>query len=83
MKVTNKQLKHEPEDTVSTGNKIIMWDVAIPTDKNVKCNMPDINIDNKKKRTFVFIDVAVQACRNVVRKEAEKIVKYQYLEIEV
>ena len=31
----------------------------------------------------MFIDVSVPACHNVVRKEAEKIIKYRDLEIEV
>ena len=68
---------------MSTGNKIIMWYVAIPTDINVKCNRPDITINNTEKRTCVFIDVIVPEYRNVVRKEAEKIVKYRDLEIKV
>ena len=83
VKVSNTWLKHVPESTISTGDFIIMWDVTIPTDKNVKCNRPDITIHDTKKRTCMFIDVAIPACRNVVKKEAEKIVKYRDLEIEI
>ena len=82
MKVANTWLKHVPVDTVSTGDMIIMWDVAIITDKKVNCNSTDITIHDTKNRTCMYIDVSVPVCRNVVRKEAEKIVKYRDLEIE-
>ena len=59
-----------------------MWDIPIITDKNIKSNRPDITIHDRKNRKCLFIDVSVPACYNVVRKEAEKIVKYRDLEIE-
>ena len=82
VKATKTWLTYEPKDTMSTGN-IIMWDVTIPMDAKIKCYRPDITIHVANKRTCVFIDVSGPACTNVVRKEAEKIVKYRDLEIEV
>ena len=83
VKVTDSWLEHVPEETVTVDDDIIMWDVAILTDKKVKCNRPDITVHDTKKRTCLFIDISVPACHNVVRKEADKIVKYRDLEIEV
>ena len=80
--VSESWLKHTPLDTVSAGKDIIMWDVAITTDKKVNCNRPDITIHDTENKSCVFIDVSIPTCRNVVRKEAEKIVKYRDLEIE-
>ena len=82
MKVASKWINHVPEDTVTKDDVIIMWDVPIITDKKVKSNRPDITVHDTKKRTCAFIDISVPVCRNVVRKEAEKIVKYRDLEIE-
>jgi len=36
-----------------------------------------------KKGTCVLIDVAVSGDRNVVEKEAEKVLKHEYLAIEI
>ena len=57
--------------------------MSIPTDKNVKSNRPDITIDDTKRKPCMFIDISVPVCCNVVKKEAEKIIKYRDLEIEV
>jgi hypothetical protein len=81
--VSESWLQHSPHDTVTINGDIIMWDVPIITDKKVNCNRPDITIHDTINRTCKFIDVSVPVCRNVVRKEAEKIVKYRDLEIEV
>jgi hypothetical protein len=40
-------------------------------------------IKNKKEKTCTLIDVAIPADRNVVRKEAEKKLKYKSLCIEI
>jgi hypothetical protein len=36
----------------------------------------------KKKATDVLIDVAISGDRNVIKREAKKILKYKYLTIE-
>ena len=82
VKVNNSWLKHVPENVTTKNDVTVMWDTPIITDKNVKSNRPDITIHDRKNRKCLFIDVSVPACYNVVRKEAEKIVKYRDLEIE-
>jgi len=52
-------------------------------DREVTANRPDIIIKNKKEKTCTLIDMAISADRNVVRKEAEKKLKYKSLCIEI
>ena len=56
---------------------------AVHTGREVTANRPDIIIKNKKERTHVLIAVAIPADRNVVQKEAEKMLKYKILCIEI
>ena len=42
-------------------------------------NKPDTIIRDNEKRTCMLIDVAISGDRNVVKKEAEKILKYKDL----
>jgi hypothetical protein len=44
---------------------------------------PDIVIRDNEKGTCMLIDVAIPGDRNVIQKEAEKILKYKYLTIEI
>ena len=46
-------------------------------------NKPDIIIRDNEKRTCMLIDVAIPGDRNVIKKEAEKILKYKDLTIEI
>jgi hypothetical protein len=43
----------------------------------------DIIIRENEKRTCMLIDVAIPGDRNVIKKEAEKILIYKYLAIEI
>ena len=45
-------------------------------------NKPDIIIRDKEKGTCMLIDVAISGDRNVIKKEAEKILKYKDLSIQ-
>ena len=47
------------------------------------CNRPDILIHDKEKGTCQINDIAVPKCRNIIAKTAEKITKYEELEIEL
>jgi hypothetical protein len=47
--------------------------------KNHKAN----NNNNNNNVTCILIDVAIPGDRNVIKKEAEKILKYKYLKIEI
>jgi len=54
----------------------------VQTDRTIPNNKPDIIRDNEK-RTCMLIDVAIPGDRNVIKKEAEKILTYKDLTIEI
>jgi len=56
-----------------------LWNQQIQTDRTIPNNKPDIN----EKGTNMLIDVAISGDRNVIKKEAEKILKYKDLTIEI
>ena len=45
--------------------------------------MPDITIHDRKNKYATFIDISIPNDVNVIKKTAEKLVKYRDLEIEV
>jgi len=49
----------------------------VQTDRTIPKNKPDIIIRDYKQGTFMLIDVAITGDRNVIKKEAEKILKYE------
>ena len=49
------------------------------TDKTIPKNKPDIIICNDKQGTYMIMDVAIPGDKNVIKKEAEKILKYNNL----
>jgi len=53
------------------------------TDRTIPNNKPDIIISDNEKGTCMLIDVAISGDRNVIKKEAEKILKYKDLTIEI
>jgi hypothetical protein len=55
----------------------------VQTDRNIPNNKPDIIIRNNEKRTYMLIDVAISGDRNVIKEEAEKIIKFKDLIIEI
>ena len=63
----------------------ILWNQQVQTDRTIPNNKPDITriIRDNEKRTCMLIDVAIPGDRNVIRKEAEKILKYKDLTIEI
>ena len=82
-KVCQSWLKHKPQDIVIIGATTIYWDQDLVTDKNIKCNRPDITIWDSKARTAQLIDVSIPMDFNVVMKTADKLTKYRDLEIEL
>jgi hypothetical protein len=46
-------------------------------------NKPDIAINDNEIVTHILIDVAISGDRNAIKKEAEKILKYKDLTIEI
>jgi hypothetical protein len=55
----------------------------VQTDRTIPNKKPDIIIQDNEKGTCMLIDVAISGDRNVIKKEAEKILKYKDLTIEI
>jgi hypothetical protein len=55
----------------------------VQTDRTISNNKPYIIIRDNERRTCMLIDVAISGDRNVIKKEAEKILKYKDLTIEI
>jgi len=55
----------------------ILWNQQVQTGRTIPNNKPDIIIRDNEKRTCMLIDVAIPGDRNVIKKEAEKILKYK------
>ena len=62
------------------GTVTILWNQQVQTDRIIPNNKPDIIIRDNEKRTCMLIDVAISGERNVIKKEAEKILKYKSLQ---
>jgi hypothetical protein len=55
----------------------------VQNDRTIPNNKPDIIISDNERRTYMLIDVAISGDRNVIKKEAEKILKYKDLTTEI
>jgi hypothetical protein len=55
----------------------------VHTDRTIHNNNPDIVICENVKGTRMLIDVEISGDRNVIKKEAEKILKYKDLTVEI
>jgi hypothetical protein len=51
--------------------------------RTIPSNKPDIVIRDYGKGTCMLLDVSIPGDRNVIQKEAEKILKYKDLTIEI
>ena len=76
---------HVPKSVeTSKGGKVtILWNQQVQTDRTIPNNKPDIIIRENEKGTCMLIDFAISGDRNVIKKEAEKILKYKDLTIEI
>ena len=79
----NHWYEHMPKsvETGQGGNVTILWNQQAQTDRTIPSNKPDIIIRDNKKRTCMLIDVANSGDRNMIKKEAEKILKYKDLTV--
>jgi hypothetical protein len=77
--------EHVPKsvETSQVGKVTILWNQQVQTDRNIPKNKPDIIIRDNGKRTCILIDVAITGDRNLIKKEAEKILKCKDLIIEI
>jgi hypothetical protein len=61
------------------GNVTILWNQQVQTDKIIANNKSYIIIRHNENGTCILIDVAIPGDRNVIKIEAEKILKYKDL----
>ena len=80
---TDKWYTHMSKPVCEEGDVTVLWNPAVHTDREVTANRPDIIIKNKKREYMQTVHVAIPADRNVVQKEAEKMLKYKSLCIEI
>ena len=69
-------------ETVQWVKVTILCNQQVQTDITIPNNKPDIIIRDTEQRKCVLIDVAISGDRNVIKKEAERILKYKDLTIE-
>jgi hypothetical protein len=55
----------------------------VQTNRTIPNNKPDSIIKDNEKRTCILIDVAIPKDINVIKIEAENILKYKELTIEI
>jgi hypothetical protein len=70
----------KPVETGQGGNVSILWNQQVQTDRTIPNNRPDIIIRDNEQRTCMLIDVAISGDRNVIKKEAEKILNIKTLQ---
>jgi len=61
----------------------ILWNQKVQIDRNIPSNKPHIIIRDDEKGNCMLIDVAISGDRNVIKKEAENILKYKDLTVEI
>jgi hypothetical protein len=61
------------------GKVTILWNQQVQTDRTIPNNKPDILIRDNEKGTCMLIYVAIPGDRNVIKKDAEKVLKYKGL----
>jgi len=72
--------EHVPKSVETSQGVTILWNQQVQTDRTISNNKPDIIIRDNEKRTCMLIDVAISGDRNMIKKEAEKILKYRTLQ---
>jgi len=77
--------EHVPKsvETGQRGKVTVLWNQQVQTDRTIPNNKPGTIIHDNEKGTCMLIDVAISGDRNVIKKEAEKILKYKDLTIEI
>jgi len=60
-----------------------LWNQQVQTDRTIPNNKPVIIISDNEKGTYKLIDVAISGDRDVIKKEAEKTLKYKDVTIEI
>ena len=75
---------HIPKSVETNQGKFtILSKQKVKTDRNIPNNKSDIIIRDNEKVTLMLIDDIISGDRNVIKKEAEKILKYSDFIIEI
>jgi hypothetical protein len=61
----------------------MLWNQQVQTDRTIPSNKSNIIIRDNEEGTCVLIDVAIPGDRNVIKKEAEGILRYKDLIIKM
>jgi len=69
-------------ETSQGGKATTLWNQKVQTGRTIPNNKLDIIMSDNEKGTCMLIDVAISGDRNVIKKEADKILKYKNLTIE-
>ena len=78
---TNSTNNNNNNNNNNQGGKVtILWNRQVQTDRTIPNNKPDIIIRDIEKGTCMLIDVAISGDRNVIKKEAEKILNIKILQ---
>ena len=74
--------EHLPKsvETIQGGKVTILWNQQVQTDRTIPNNKPDIIIGDNENGTCMLIHVANSGDRNVIKKEAEKILNIKILQ---
>jgi len=77
--------EHVPKSVeTSKGEKVnILWNQQVQTGRTTPNNKPDNITRDNEVGTCMLIYVAISEDRNLIKNEAEKILKYKYLTIEI
>jgi hypothetical protein len=70
-------------ETTQGGKMTILWNQQVQADRTIPNSKPDIIIRDDEKGTCMLIDIAIPGDRNVIKKEADKVLKYKDLAIEI
>ena len=65
------------------GNVCVLWNQKLLTDRTIPNNKSDFIIRDNKQGTFLLINFAVPRNGKVIKREAEKILQYKDLIIEI
>jgi len=77
--------EHAPKlvETIREGKITVLWNQQVRSERIIPNNKPDIIIHDNKEGTCMLIDAAIPGERNVIKKKAERILKYEELIIEI
>jgi hypothetical protein len=66
-------------ETSYEGKATIVWNQQVQTDRTIPNNKADVRIRDHENGTCMLLDVTLLGGINVIKKEAEKIIKYKDL----